>query len=170
MRAAPAVRALLDDARPERVAIVLFHVLSGAALAAWLKGQFELTPSAWMGLVLVTLLVCAAAVGQRLARSALLGDVEYLQWNGQVWTLGQRRPGAGAVQVSELRLVRLVVALDLGSWLLLRLQPAAGASRWQVVRAARVGADWHGLRVALTAHAGSAADAAGNSAQRVKPP
>jgi hypothetical protein len=53
------------------------------------------------------------------------------------------------------------VALDLGGWLLLRLQPTASAdaawrhrlrARWLPVAAAEAGPAWHALRVAVHAH------------------
>ncbi len=137
----------------------MLHVLSAAALAAWVGGHFELWPQPAVVAVGGLWLVAAWALGRRLARSALPGDAAYLQWDGQAWTLGLRSPAGLAAQPTPLALARLVVALDLGHWVLLRLYPVAGGQRWQVARASRVGADWHGLRVALVAQAVPAATA-----------
>ena len=144
----------------------MLHVLSAAALAAWVVGHFELTRKlpvvTVVGLwLLAAWLLAAWALGRRLARSALPGDAVHLQWDGQAWMLGLRPPAGLAAQPTPVALSGLVVALDLGHWLLLRLHPAAGGQRWQVARASQVGADWHGLRVALAAQAGRAAPTVG---------
>ena len=73
-----------------------------------------------------------------------------LRWDGQAWS---RADGAQAWP-----LLRLVVALDLGIWVLLQLQTAGGRRLWCVASAASAQAQWHGLRVALAAHAGAPAD------------
>jgi hypothetical protein len=57
-----------------------------------------------------------------------------------------------------------VVALDLGAWVLLRLHLAGGGVGWRVASATSAQASWHGLRVALAAHAGAAPAAAGAGA------
>jgi hypothetical protein len=154
MRAAPAVRAALDGAVPEQRLIAGLHLLAGAVLAAWAWGHSELGLTWPLALALVAWLVASARLGLRLARSALPGDGAFLQWDGAGWCLGLHGPVPSATAPAELRLSGLVLALDLGPWVLLRLHPAAGGRRWQVARAACVGADWHGLRLALAAHAG----------------
>ena len=93
-------------------------------------------------------------LGAGLARLALPANAQCLRWDGQVWSLVLRAPDGGVG--AEMAVERLAVAIDLGSWLLLRAYAVAGGSRWQVARASCVGAAWHGLRVALKAHAGSA--------------
>jgi hypothetical protein len=116
-----------------------------------------------LALAALAWLAAWAALGLRLARSALPNDGDFLQWDGMAWTLGLRSPGQSSATPAGLRLDRLVLALDLGAWVLLRLHSAAGGQRWQVARASRAGTDWHGLRLALTAHAGRAAAPAGAS-------
>ena len=154
MQAAPAVSADLDDGRPERVLISLLHALTGAAIAAWAQGHFDVTSSVQGLIVAIVAGVAAAWLGAGLARLALPANAQCLRWDGQVWSLVLRAPGGGVG--AEMAIERLVVAIDLGSWLLLRAYAVAGGSRWQVARASCVGAAWHGLRVALKAHAGSA--------------
>ena len=154
MQAAPAVSADLDDGRPERVLISLLHALTGAAIAAWAQGHFDVTSSVQGLIVAIVAGVAAAWLGAGLARLALPANAQCLRWDGQVWSLVLRAPGGGVG--AEIAVERLVVAIDLGPWLLLRAHAVAGGSRWQVARASCVGAAWHGLRVALKAHAGSA--------------
>ena len=153
MQAAPAVSADLDDGRPERVLISLLHALTGAAIAAWAQGHFDVTSSVQGLIVVIFAGVAAALLGAGLARHALPADAQCLRWDGQVWSLVLRAPGGVGAGIA---VARLVVAIDLGPWLLLRAYAVAGGSRWQVARASCVGAAWHGLRVALKAHAGSA--------------
>jgi hypothetical protein len=153
MQAAPAVSADLDDGRPERVLISLLHALTGAAIAAWAQGHFDVTSSVQGLIVVIFAGVAAALLGAGLARHALPADAQCLRWDGQVWSLVLRAPGGVGAGIA---VARLVVAIDLGPWLLLRAYAVAGGSRWQVARASCAGAAWHGLRVALRAHAGSA--------------
>ena len=153
MRAAPAVSALLDDCRPERLLIALLYGATGAALAAWgaahagagdgLFGQLgPLVP-------LLGLLIGAVA-GLKLARHLLPAGLSQLIWDGQAWSL-QRQASAG--QPDTVVLTELRRLFDLGPWQLLRACEGPGRQRWLVLRERRVGAGWHLLRVALAAHA-----------------
>ena len=155
MRAAPAVRAPLYASRLERMLISVLYAIGGAALAGWAFAHAQPAPpgALWAGLLLA--MVAAGAVGIWQARAALPADCAYLGWDGAGWALGLR-PAAGgtAAAPAEIPLAAVVVAIDLGAWLLLRLHPAAGPRRWQAARAGAAGADWHGLRLALQAHAG----------------
>jgi hypothetical protein len=155
MRAAPAVDAALDGGGRERMLITLLHGLAGAALAAWAMahaGLLALPATA----VLPWLLglggaLAMAAVGAVLARRALPAHAARLRWDGTVWQL---------VAATQQPLCRIGVSLDLGSWLLLRLQPADGAaSVWRIASQNGAGPAWHALRVALQAHAGEPAAA-----------
>ena len=159
MRAAPAVRALLHGGGAERMLISGLYAISGAALAGWALAGWALANTdqtrqgaAWAIVLLAT--VAAGALGAWQARAALPADGAYLGWDGQGWTLGRHPAADGKAAPAETPLLAVVVAIDLGAWLLLRLQPAAGPRRWQAARAGQSGADWHGLRLALQAHAG----------------
>ena len=148
VRAAPAVSASLDDCRPERVLIALLYGGTGAALVAWAA-----TPSLAGGPAAIWPVLgwlAGGAVGWQVARWLLPGGWAALGWDGQAWSLTQRAsPGAVVVTpVADLRWL-----LDLGPWLLLRAHCGSSQPRWLVLRQRRVGADWHLLRVALTAHA-----------------
>jgi hypothetical protein len=153
MRAAPAVDAALDAGGRERMLIVLLHAWAGVGLACWLAAQAGAAAS--VSVVALVLLAGAAwaAGGAWLARRALPLDPGHLRWDGQAWWHGGE----------HLPLARVVVSLDFGTRLLLRLHPAAGGgrARWRVASAASAAAAWHGLRVALAAHAGAVAEPGG---------
>ena len=161
MRTAPAVWAPLHACGPERVLIAGLYALAGAALGAGLSAHLQAHLSlplgpGWRWAAAAVGAVLMAGAGAWLAQRALPGDGEHLRWDASTWTLALRpdRPDAGGL--SEQAVVRVDVALDLGAWLLLRLKLGNGQRCWQPVRARTVGPAWHGLRVALRAHAGPA--------------
>jgi hypothetical protein len=144
------------------------HVLAAAALTAWAGLQAGLggSPPAWAaGLAWIA---AAAAAGAWLARRALPADGAQLTWDGASWALTTRASSgalAGTPGACVQRPIKQVaMALDLGAWILLRLQVGAGGARWQVVRAACAGPAWHGLRLALRTQAGPAGPQPGRSA------
>ena len=147
MRAAPAVSAPLDDCLPEQLLIALLYGATGAALAAWAAahGQRGSGP-AWLLLGLAI----GAALGLVVARRVLPGKFIVLTWDGAAWSV--QRPVAQAL-AETVALTSLRLLMDLGPWLLLRAADGAGRPHWLVLRERRVGAGWHLLRVALTAHA-----------------
>jgi hypothetical protein len=156
MRAAPPVEAALDTGRPERMLITLLHAMAGALLAAWsaLHAEWRL---GWATLAVGCMAaVLLAALGRWLAVRALPPQPGRLRWDGQSWC---------AVGACNMPLQRLVLALDLGPWVLLQLHPADGRRPlWRVASARGAQSSWHGLRVALAAHAGAAAPAGGEAA------
>ena len=152
MRAAPAVDAALGSGRLERMVIALLHAGTGAAGASWASAHVGAAGgplgdglAAWLAPAVA---LAMGAVGWLLARRALPAEPAQLCWDGTAWQL----------RTDALRpLGQVVVAMDLGAWVLLQLRPAQGrASHWRVVGARGAGAAWHGLRVALQAHAGDA--------------
>ena len=152
MRAAPAVDVALDAGRLGRMLIVLLHAGTGIALASWgmLHAEIGIGPAALTGVGALALLM--AGLGFALARRALPVAAGRLRWDGQIWCW------QGAVEPDRQPLARLEVSLDLGHWALLRLHPGAGRPPlWRVASARAAGTSWHGLRVALAAHAGAAA-------------
>ena len=158
MRNAPAVSAPLDAGRPERVLIGLLYALAAAVLAYWLQALAVLPASGWVWLADALWVAAAGGLGALLARHALPADGHQLRWDGQAWSLCLRSPAHPMAAAAPIPLLSVVMTLDLGGWLLLRLRPVIGGTRWQVARSACVGAAWHGLRVALTAHSGVAAE------------
>ena len=154
MHAAPAVRATLHGSGAERMLISGLYAIGGAALAGWALAHADQTQpgAAWATVALAA--AAAGAVGAWQARQALPADGAYLGWDGAGWALGQHPAAGGKTALAETPLAAVVVAIDLGAWLLLCLHPATGPRRWQAARAGAAGADWHGLRLALQAHAG----------------
>ena len=132
--------------------ITLLHGLAGGLLATWAALHAELP--LWQAPSALGVLVAAAAMaalGRWLAGRALPSIPGSLRWDGQAWS--------SVVGAQSLPLQRLVVALDLGIWVLLKLHPAGGRPVWRVASAGSAQAQWHGLRVAMAAHAGASADA-----------
>ena len=173
MRAAPAVDAALGSGRAERVLITLLHAAAGAAFSVWAAAHAEAVAGPFFaGLAWLLGSVGALGlglVGCWLARQALPAEPARLRWDGSSWQLGREWRDDDL-----LPLQRVVVAMDLGAWMLLQLVPAelepsaqraaqrAGKrSGWRVVSAHGVGGAWHGLRVALQAHAGAPLDTDG---------
>ena len=154
MRAAPAVRAPLHASGLERMLISGLYATSGAALAWWALAQTALAPQGVAWAILLLTAVAAGALGFWQARFALPADGAYLGWDGTGWALGRHPAAGGNTAPADTPLAAVVVAIDLGAWLLLCLHPATGPCRWQAANAGAAGADWHGLRLALQAHAG----------------
>ena len=128
--------------------ILLLHGMAGVALALWAAAHAALgfTWPVLAGAAIAA--VVMATLGAWLARRALPADAGRLCWDGQVWHW------RGSI---DRPLARLEVTLDLGMWVLLRLHPAdGGRPLWRVASRRGAGAAWHGLRVALMAHAGAA--------------
>ncbi len=151
MRAAPSVDASLAECRAERMLITLLHAGAGALLVVWLAlhAQWQVRAPMLLGVVAGAALL--ASGGWWLARRALPLLPGRLRWDGQCWSVVSPQ--------GPQPLRRLVVMLDLGAWVLLRLHPADGRAHWRVASAASAAGAWHGLRVALAAHSGAAPDA-----------
>ena len=139
-----------------RVAVAAVLLAALASLAAWLLGS-PLGASAW-----VRAGVAAAALAcLGLAASLWRQPPVRLRWDGVGWAmapaddLGAERPG------------RLEVAIDLGSFLLLRFLPAAGALpsavRWLPVGRAGLEHEWHAFRCAVHSPAPAGVAAASES-------
>ena len=162
MHTAPAVAAALDAQRSERVVISSVHVLAAVVVLVWAGVHAGLGGSVPAGMAGLAFTAAAAAFGARQARRALPADGKSLVWDGASWALTTRASRGGArsgVTGAEIRvpILQVGIALDLGAWLLLRLQADTGGTRWQVVRAACAGPAWHGLRLALLTQSGPAA-------------
>jgi hypothetical protein len=142
MRAAPPVDVPLSAAGPERAVCALLYALAALGTSVALASALDFGSPRWLAAAAA---VCAAPVGA-LAWRPPRGR---LRWDGRVWT---RLQPSGQLE----RVDRLQLQLDFGAWVLLRWQ-AEGQRRptWAALRAADAGAAWHGLRVALAAHAGA---------------
>jgi hypothetical protein len=164
MRSAPAVDVLLAVGRAERAVMASLSGLAWAVGGQWLAQHGG--ASGGVGLLAGALVGLAAGVP--VARRLLPARAQRrLRWTGAAWQLG----------ASEQPL-QVDVQIDAGAWLLLRWQtgapvrgPAAAvaaavpsdrsaASGWLVARRGVAPQAWHGLRVALQAHAGQPPQAA----------
>ncbi len=123
-----------------RVACAGLAVVTWAVTAGWAMSVIQVHP-AWLALS-VTLLA--------LGSIGLLLQVWHLaptslRWDGQFWHAGPE-----ATKGQEPQSGRLVVALDLGAWMLLRFV-AAGAKRGTWLPVQRRGHElaWHGLRATV---------------------
>ncbi len=128
MRAAPAVTVTGGAGWAWRAVQSVLPALAAAALCAW--ALLWVGHSPWLA---APLALAAFALAWRLARP----QVQTLRWDGQVWAI-DGAPG------------RLALMIDLGSWILLRLRPDAGARAcWLALAAGEAGPAWPALRAAV---------------------
>jgi len=125
-----------------RVAVAAVLLAALASLAAWLLGS-PLGTEAWVRAAVAA----GALVSVALAASLWRQPPVRLRWDGLAWAMGP------AADLGAERPGRLEVALDLGSFLLLRFLPAAGAgrvgARWIPVGRAGLEREWHAFRCAV---------------------
>jgi hypothetical protein len=140
MRAAPAFQVSLRRFGVWQGAVWALVAVGLGSTAAWLATHER---PLHMGLPFIAALTAMAVLvlGVSLARTPPAD----LRWDGLVWYLGARtdEPSPG----------RLAVAIDLGSWMLLRFVPEPTEIRrpatWLPVQRRGLEADWHGLRCAV---------------------
>jgi hypothetical protein len=139
MRAAPAVQATLSPDRGWLACARGLAALALAGLAAWaaqgLGGPGWATALAAAGAALAGLLAGARLVGAHTGT---------LRWDGAAWSwqpLGAAQPLAG----------RIEVMIDLGPWMLLRLQSVEAGTLWLPLAQSACGPAWRALRSALHA-------------------
>lgn len=142
MHGSPPCAITVDRFGAWRAAVGAVALAALASLAAWLLGS-PLGQSPWARAG-----VAAAAVGIfALAASLWRLPAVRLRWDGQEWSVA---PAAGTVPAIP---GRLDVAVDLGSFLLLRFVPLGrsgpGAARWIPVGRAGLEREWHALRCAV---------------------
>ena len=159
MKAAPAVQACLPADPLWRFGVALLVGTATVSLLAWLhghgvfsgifeaSGRWSVVLSTTAGLGLAGL---AAALAWRLEGRSFYR----LTWDGQSWSCA--KPGQSPWACTP------VIALDLGSWLLIEMVPlptsGAGPAPWPGARSSwfalssrSAAATWHPLRVALQA-------------------
>lgn len=146
MHAAPAVHVRVGDRGIWPAAVALASLASGAVCAAWLVGMAADWPSWWSALAAAG---CSAILLQALGASRV--HAKYLRWDTQAW---QVQPRGGGEPVAG----GITVALDFGTWMLLRFDAVGGLNLthrsrrwWLPVRRRVVGGDWHALRCAVHA-------------------
>jgi hypothetical protein len=145
MHGAPPVALVCEGGKVWHGVCAGLPALALAALVAWIAGHAGLGPTG-QALAALAAALPAAGVAWRFVAPQRCS----LAWDGELWRLG---PAGDAGYVS--------VMIDLGGWLLLRHtgHGANAATVWLAVSAAAVGAAFHGLRVALQAHAAAASPA-----------
>jgi hypothetical protein len=132
MRTAPPVSVHCSGGRVWRALQSLLPALAAAVFVVWLTeyGGWPKPQTAFAALFLTTIVAV-------LAWRAAAPRIALLTWDGRCWRVDD---ASG----------QLLVMMDLGLWMLLRLKPAPqGPLRWLAVSASEAGPAWHGLRAAL---------------------
>jgi hypothetical protein len=142
MRVSPPVEVGLRHHDRWRDFVLTIVLSTGAAVTAWLVTA-EVAP-----FVMAVVAVSALAASVAAVSIAFPAD-RILRWTGQRWQLIAVASDRTEAQDGEVR-----VALDLGSWMLLRFT-ATGSARpavtWLPVQRRGLESGWHGLRCALYA-------------------
>ena len=145
MHASPAFHVIVRRYGIWRAVVIALVAMTAAVLIAWLVSRDEFTPLALRASVAVVGvgLIIAAAQLTRL-------DAMSLRWDTQCWHLGPASTAGDEPSTGQ-----LVVAIDLGGWMLLRFDDAAAASsarkrtRWLPVQRRGLEREWHALRCAV---------------------
>ncbi len=133
MRSAPAVQVVASGAGVWPAVQVALYALTAALVSLWAALRLGGGPSVAAGGASIAALAVAA-----LAVRALRPQPRDLRWDGAQWLLDLQATGAVAVTI------------DLGPWLLLRIDgPAAQRPTWLAISKRDAGGAWHGLRAAL---------------------
>lgn len=132
----PALQLTVWRCRRWQRAVAALAALALAGLAAWITAAPRYAP---LALLLGVATLASAVMAARIEPLQLRFDG--LSWHWQPLRAARAAGGCGRVRV----------ALDLGDWLLLRLEPAPGGgrARWLPVEAAAAPALWHTLRCAV---------------------
>jgi hypothetical protein len=143
MRGAPACEIAVGRSRGWSVAVVLVAVAGTGAMAAWLWTS-PLGEGGWARVGVAAGVLAIIALAASLLRSAQL----VLRWDGTRWSVSS--PVASAIAPAS---GDLLVALDLGSFLLLRFLPEGksgpAAVRWIPVERRGLEREWHAFRCAV---------------------
>lgn len=140
MRAAPAVLVVAADGSGWRAARRSLYALTAMAAAAWSARRLGGTAGPAAAAAAAAGLITAVLH----ARCAPAAPPRRLRWDGAQWAL--------AAAEGEFAAGSIRPALDLGIWLLLRFDPAAGgAAQWLPVDRALQPAAWPALRAAVFA-------------------
>ena len=138
MRGAPPVEIWVRRQGPWRAFVVALVAATAVSIGLWLA-------SAESGIAAKAILAVSTLAASVAALSTTAPFDLSLRWSGSSWTLSQ-----GAAPPSEPVAGTLTVALDLGSWMLLRFVDGTRTT-WIPVQRGRVEGDWHALRCAVHA-------------------
>ena len=142
MRVSPPIEVGLRRHDRWRVFVLTVLLVTGAVVAAWVA-------TAEFGVLWKALVVCAGLPAFAAGVSMAFPADRVLRWTGRHWQLSGFAGDPAEIRDGEVR-----VALDLGSWMLLRFTPTQGPPRavtWLPVQRRGLEAGWHGLRCAVYA-------------------
>jgi len=143
MRGAPPCEIAVGRSRGWSVAVVLVAVAGIGAMAVWLASS-PLGEGAWARVGVAAGALAVIVLAESLLRSVAL----VVRWDGTRCSLGSSVVSAIAPVSGD-----LLVALDLGSFLLLRFLPegrsGARAVRWIPVERRGLEREWHAFRCAV---------------------
>ena len=150
MRTSPAINVVLARFGVWRTAIALLAAAALGAIWAWWSTWGTEQPQNTGYTLLAAVVLASGAV---IALAALLASVKptALRWDGQVWWMQRVKRGLAAGR--EAVAGEIVVAIDLGMWMLLRFEPAIRGAWlrcvWLPVQRGGIETEWHALRCAL---------------------
>jgi len=143
MRASPPFQVGVTRFGAWRAGVLLMMGSACAVVVAWLVSRDEFTP-VWMQVLICAVVILLLGLGATLLRTPPVS----LRWDSRQWHLG---PAASAGE--EPWHGSLAVAVDLGSWLLLRFEHDGPSRRrritWLPVQRAGLQDRWHALRCAV---------------------
>ena len=139
MRGAPPVEVRVRRQGSWQAFVVVLVASTAGSIGVWLAASE-------VGIALkVALALATVAAGLGALSTAAPFDIT-LRWTGSAWVL-RRHPA------SDERVGTVTVALDLGSWMLLRFrsEPPRAPTTWLPVQRRGLDGDWHALRCAVHA-------------------
>lgn len=152
MHAAPAFQVVVRDFGIWRGTVVSIAALDLLTIAAFCVEQVSNPGNVLFGVVAMAALGITAALATAWVAVTLFRvSPSLLRWDGRVWRLSFADPVRGADDLAD-RVGSLTVAIDLGSWLLLRFAadgPGPGLIRWLPVQRFGLESHWHALRCAV---------------------
>ncbi len=142
MRGSPPCEIVVAPSGAWRLAVLLVAGAGLASMAIWTLTS-PLGESMWPRLAVAGAALAVVALAMSLWRSEVLT----LRWDGDQWSVGPGVASSAPVRGE------LLVALDLGSFLLLRFRPegrsAPTAVRWIPVGRRGLEHEWHAFRCAV---------------------
>jgi len=133
MRSAPAVQVVASGAGAWPRVQILLYALTAGSFAMWVATGLGSRFPVAIGCTGVACLIASA-----LAARALRPQPRDLRWDGAQWLLDLQPTGPVAVTI------------DLGPWLLLRIDGLPGQRlAWLALSKRDAGGTWHGVRAAL---------------------
>ena len=141
MRGAPPVEIRVRRQGSWRAFVVALVILTAVSIGLWVA-------SAEIGTAVKGVLAAATLAAGAAALSTTAPFDLSLRWTGSSWALSP-----GGAPASEPVAGVMTVAIDLGSWMLLRFVDESPRTRttWIPIQRAGIEGDWHALRCAVHA-------------------